>query len=82
MHANVFWGFFNTVGKTAVISLFSLHLAEKYYHHVQLQLLQHNMKFHPDQLKSVRGSEAKRFCFAPSKRQGYLKWYKKVEVIT
>ena len=31
---------------------------------VQLELLHHHIKFHPDQMKSVRENEAKRFCFA------------------
>ena len=41
-------------------TLFQLVTQQK-YPDVQLQLLQHHIKFHRDQLKSVRENEAKRF---------------------
>ena len=33
------------------------------YQDVQVELLQQQIKFHPDQLKSAQENEAKRFCF-------------------
>ena len=62
MHAND--KLFDAVSKTAVISLVSLALTQKSYQDVQNELLQNHNKFHPDQLKSVRENEAKRFSFA------------------
>ena len=59
MHADikVFW-------TRSVISLLSLNLTQKQYRDVQLELLEHHVKFHPDQMKSVKENEPKRFWFA------------------
>ena len=55
---------FDAVIKIAVISFLSLNVTQKQYRAVQLKLIQHHIKFHPDQLKRVRENEAKKFCFA------------------
>ena len=55
-----FFFFLDTVSKTAAISLNSLTLTQK-YQYVQLQ---HNFKFHPDQLKTLQENEANRSCSA------------------
>ena len=62
MRANV--NDFDAVSKTAVISLVSLTVTKKQYQNVQLQLRQRQIKFHLDELKSLRENEAKRLCFA------------------
>ena len=54
---------FNTV-KQQVISPDSTNLIKKQYQNVQLNLLQHNIKFHPDQLKSEPESDANKPGFA------------------
>ena len=56
--------FVDTLRKTAVISLDSITLTKSYYHDVQVELLQHHIKFHPDELKSVQENEAQRFWIA------------------
>ena len=50
MHANVF---FDAVCKTAFISLVSINLTQKQSPGVQLQLLYHEIRFDPDEMKSV-----------------------------
>ena len=49
--------------KKAVISLSMVNFTQKLYQDVQLELLQHQIKFHPDQLKRIDKNLAKRFCF-------------------
>ena len=61
MHANV-KGFFNEVNKTAAISLISINLIQMYPQDVQLELLHHNVKLHPDQMKNVQGNETNSFA--------------------
>ena len=46
--------FFDAVSKTAVISFVSYSSTQQQNHNVQLELLQHHINFHPDQLKSVQ----------------------------
>ena len=55
---------FLTVSETEVICLASLTLTQQYYQDVQLEVLPHHLKFHPDQMKSVGENEAIRFYFA------------------
>ena len=57
----VLFCFLDAVSETAIISL-ALVLTQKEHQDVQLKLFQHHVHFHPDQLKSVRENEAKRFC--------------------
>ena len=45
---------YDAVSITAAISLVSLNLTPNWYRDVQLELLQHSIELHPDQLKSVR----------------------------
>ena len=52
---------FDAVSKAVVISLVSLNPTQ--HQDIQLELLLHHAKFHPDQLKSVGGNDGKRFCF-------------------
>ena len=54
--------FFDTV-RTAVVYLGSVSLIQTQYRDVQLELLQKCIRYLPGHLKSVRESEAKRFCF-------------------
>ena len=62
MHANAkFW---HAVSKTAVFPLVSINLIQKKSQGVQLELLQHYIKVHPDQMKSAGENEASRFSFA------------------
>ena len=77
--------FFYAVAIIEVTSLVSLNLVQKQYHHVQLELLHHHIKFHLDQLKSVQENDAYRLCFVlilrhPSQGQGQWKWYTMAEV--
>ena len=55
--------FFDTVSKTAVISLVSLTLTWNQYPNVQLELFLHHTKFHPDQFKRVQEKETNTICF-------------------
>ena len=55
---------FDMVLKTAIITLVTLNLTPKKYYYVQLELLQKQITFYPDHLKSVQENEAKKFCFA------------------
>ena len=43
----------DAVSKTAVIPRVSRNFSQKLSQHVQIELLQHHIKFHPDQMKSV-----------------------------
>ena len=54
--------FFDTVCKTAVVYLISINFIQKQSHDVQLKFLHHHIKFHLDQMKSMRENEANRFC--------------------
>ena len=79
MHANV------KTAKQRLFSLVTVNLTQVLCHDVQLELLQHHIKFLPDQLKGVRENEGKGFCFAlilwhPDKVTSQWKWYKMVEV--
>ena len=51
--------YFGAVSKTTDISFISLNVSQKQYQGVQLDLIQHHIKFHTDQLKTVRENEAK-----------------------
>ena len=55
--------FLHAVSKKADISLDSINLTKKQNKNVQHELPQYHIKFHPDEMKSVRENEAKRFCF-------------------
>ena len=37
-------------------------LTQNWYQNIQLELLQHHVKFHPNDLKSVQENEANRLC--------------------
>ena len=54
---------FDAVSKTVVISLESINFTQTYYQDVQLELVQHNIKFQPDQLKRAQENEANRLGF-------------------
>ena len=45
--------FVDAVSKTTVLSLVSLHATQKYHRDFPAEFLQHQIKFHPDQLKSA-----------------------------
>ena len=69
--------FFDAVSKTAVIFLISLNLTQKQYQDVQLELLQHHISFHPNQLKSVQENEAKSLALCDS----CIKWQNSMVLI-
>ena len=51
------------VSKTAIICTVSMNLTKKQSKGVQLELLYHQFKFHPEQMNSVRENETNRFYF-------------------
>ena len=78
--------FVDTVCKTVVISLVSLHFTQKKFQDVQLELLQDHIKFHPDKIKSVERIWSQEVLLSadlvtPRQGQGQWKWYNMVEVI-
>ena len=54
----------DAVSKAVNISLVSLTLTQEQIQDVKLELLQHNITCHPDQLKYVQQNKAKSFFFA------------------
>ena len=73
---------FGVVSKTTVIPLLSINLTENQSQNFKLELLHHQIKSDPDQMKSVQENDAKQILFHTdlvTPKQGQLK-YKTVGV--